>query len=112
MCIYICIHIYLYIFTHIFVYWRFGGGFGDFVYIFYLLNFYLFLRSGEEQTPVGDEVKYFKENNIQLGANREIFMMLMYLIEVHEQKNMPGAAEYFKNIFNELAGLTKYVNHL
>ncbi len=78
----------------------------------HLLNFYLFLRSGEEQKPVGDDVKYFKENNIQLGANREIFMMLMYLIEVHEQKNMPGAVEYFKNIFNELAGFTKYVNHL
>ena len=78
----------------------------------HLLNFYLFLKSGEEQHPVSEDVEYFKENNIQVGVNPEILMMLMYLIEVHTQQNMPNAAEYFKNMFNELAEFTKYVNHL
>lgn len=78
----------------------------------HLFNFFLFLKSGDEQHQVSEDVKYFKENNIQVGANPEILMMLMYLIEVHTQKNMPNAAEYFKNMFNELAEFTKYVNHL
>ena len=78
----------------------------------HLFNFYMFLRSGEEQNPVNDDVKYFKENDIQVGANPEILMMLMYLIDVHTQQNMPNAAQYFKNIFNELAEFTKYLNHL
>lgn len=78
----------------------------------HLFNFYLFLRSGDEQKPVSEDVKYFKEHNIQVGVNPEILMMLMYLMEVHTQQNMLGAVEYFKNIFNELAEFTKYVNHL
>ena len=78
----------------------------------HLFNFYMFLRSGEEQNPVNDDVKYFKENDIQVGANPEILMMLMYLIDVHTQQNMPNAAQYFKNIFNELAEFTKILNHL
>ena len=78
----------------------------------HLFNFYMFLRSDEEMKPVKDDVEYFKKNNIQIGANPEIFMMLMYLIEVYTQKNMLGAVEYFKNIFNELAEFTKYLNQL
>ena len=78
----------------------------------HLFNFYMFLRSGEEQNPVHEDVKYFKENDIQVGANPEILMILMYLIDVHTQQNMPNAAQYFKNIFNELAEFTKYLNHL
>ena len=78
----------------------------------HLLNFYFFLQSGEEQPSVSEDVKYFKENNIQVGANPEILMMLMYLIEVHTQQNMLGTAEYFKSILNELVEFTKYLNHL
>ena len=78
----------------------------------HLFNFYMFLRTDEEQKPVKEDVKYFKENNIQVGVNPEILMMLMYLIEVHTQQNMLNAAEYFKNMFNELAEFTKYLNHL
>lgn len=78
----------------------------------HLFNFYMFLRSGEEQKPVADDVKYFKETGVQVGANPEVLMMLMYLIDVHTQQNMLGTAEYFKNIFNELAEFTKYLNHL
>lgn len=78
----------------------------------HLLNFFMFLKSGEAQKPVSDDVKYFKENNIPVGANPELLMMLMYLIDVHTQQNMPNTAEYFKNIFNELAEFTKYVNSL
>lgn len=78
----------------------------------HLFNFYMFLRSGEEQKPVKEDVEYFKENDIQVGANPEILMMLMYLIDVHTQQNMPGTAQYFKNIFNELAEFTQYLNHL
>ena len=78
----------------------------------HLFNFFMFLKSGDEMKPVSDDVKYFKKNNIQLGANKEIFMMLMYLIDVHTQQNMPNSAQYFKDIFNELAGFTKYVNNL
>ena len=78
----------------------------------HLFNFFMFLKSGDEMKPVSDDVKYFKKNNIQLGANKEIFMMLMYLIDVHTQQNMPNSAQYFKDIFNDLAGFTKYVNNL
>lgn len=78
----------------------------------HLFNFYMFLMSGEEQKHVTEDVKYFKENNIQVGVNPEIIMMIMYLIEVHTQQNMLNAAEYFKNMFNELVEFTKYLNHL
>ena len=43
----------------------------------HLFNFYLFLKSGEEQHPVTEDVKFFKENNIQVGANPEILIILM-----------------------------------
>ena len=78
----------------------------------HLFNFYIFLRTDEEQKPVSEDVIYFKENNIQVGANPELLMMLAYLIDVHTQQNMQGSAEYFKNIFNELAEFTKYLNSL
>lgn len=78
----------------------------------HLFNFYMFLRSGEEQKPVKEDVEYFKKNDIQVGANPEILMMLMYLIDVHTQQNMLNATEYFKNMFNELAEFTKYLNQL
>ena len=78
----------------------------------HLFNFFMFLKSAEEIKPVKEDVEYFKKNDIPIGANPEIFMMLMYLIELHTQQNMPGAAEYFKNIFNELAEFTRYLNHL
>ena len=78
----------------------------------HLFNFYLFLRSDEEQKPVREDIEYFKKNNIPVGANPEILMMLMYLVDVHTQQGMPHAAEYFKRIFNELGEFTRYLNHL
>lgn len=78
----------------------------------HLFNFFIFLKSGEEQNAVSEDVKYFKENNVQVGANPQILLMLMYLIEVHTQKNMLNIAEYFINIFNELSEFTKYLNQL
>ncbi|WP_407454827.1 hypothetical protein [Methanobrevibacter sp.] len=78
----------------------------------HLFNFYLFLRSGEEENRVSDDVNYLKEKDIQVGANPEVLLRLMYLIDVHTQQNMPNAAEYFRNIFNELSEFTKYLNNL
>lgn len=78
----------------------------------HLFNFYMFLRLDEEQKPVKDDIEYFKQNDIPVGANPELLMMLMYLIDVHTQQDMQGAAEYFKDIFNELAEFTKYLNNL
>ena len=78
----------------------------------HLFNFYLFLRSGEEQKPVKDDVEYFKKNNIPVGASQQVLMILMYLVDVHTEHKMRASVEYFKNIFNELAEFTKYLNHL
>lgn len=78
----------------------------------HLLNFYVYLRSGEEDKPVSEDVRYFKENGFQLGANTEVLMMLMYLIDVHEKQNKANAAGYFRTIFNELAEFTKTLNNL
>ncbi len=72
----------------------------------------MFLKSGEEQKPVSEDVEYFKKNNIQLGANPEIIMMLMYLMDVYNEQDMPNSVEFFKNILDELSEFTKYVNHL
>ena len=72
----------------------------------------MFLKSGEEQKPVNEDVEYFKKNNIQLGANPEIIMMLMYLMDVYNEQDMPNSVEFFKNILDELSEFTKYVNHL
>ena len=78
----------------------------------HLFNLYIFLKSDEEMKPVSDDVKYLKENNIPVGASKEVLMILMYLIDVHTKQNMLATADYFKNIFNELAEFTKYLNHL
>ena len=78
----------------------------------HLFNFFMFLKSGEEQKPVSEDVEYFKKNNIQLGANPEIIMMLMYLMDVYNEQDMPNSVEFFKNILDELSEFTKYVNHL
>lgn len=78
----------------------------------HLFNFYMFIRAGEAQKPVSEDVEYFKKNNIQIGANPEILMMLLYLIDVHTQNNMQATADYFKNILTELSQFTQYLNNL
>ncbi|WP_407376860.1 hypothetical protein [Methanobrevibacter sp.] len=78
----------------------------------HLFNLFMFLKSGDELKPVSEDIQYLKSHNIQVGANPEILMMLMYLIEVHTQQGMLGSAEYFKGIFNELAEFTRYLNTL
>lgn len=72
----------------------------------------MFLRTGDEQKPVSEDVRYFRKNNVQVGVSPQIISMLMYLIDVYNQKNMPNSAEYFKNIFSEVSEFTKYLNQL
>lgn len=78
----------------------------------HLLSLFMFLKLGDEMNPAGEDVEYLKKNNIQIGASKEIFMILMYLIDVHTQQGLDNTAEYFKNIFNELAEFTRYMNNL
>ncbi|MDO5823334.1 hypothetical protein [Methanobrevibacter sp.] len=78
----------------------------------HLLNFYLFLRSGEEEKPVKEDIEYFKENDIQVGFNFEVIQILIYLMDVYTQQNMFNVVEYFENIFKEVAEFHGYLNHL
>jgi tetratricopeptide (TPR) repeat protein len=78
----------------------------------HLLNFFMFLKTGEEQNPVKSDLDYFKKNNIQIGVNTEIIKILMYLIDVYTKQNMLNSAEYFKNIFKEVTEFTEYLNNL
>lgn len=78
----------------------------------HLFNFFIFLKSGEEQKPVKDDITYFRENNIQVGVNPKIIQILMYLIDLHNQQNMYNTVKYFKNILDEVCEFNDYLNHI
>lgn len=78
----------------------------------HLFNFFLFLKSGDEEKPVKDDIKYFKEHNVQVGFNEEIISMLIYLIEVHNQQGMPNAAEFFKNMLRDIVEFNTSLNEI
>lgn len=78
----------------------------------HLFNFFIFLKSGEEQKPVKDDIMYFRENNIQVGVNPKIIQILMYLIDLHNQQNMYNTVKYFKNILDEVCEFNDYLNHI
>lgn len=67
----------------------------------HLFNFFVFLKSGEEQKPVKEDIIYFRQNNIQVGVNPKIIQLLMYLIVLYSQNNMLCSSGYFKNILDE-----------
>lgn len=49
----------------------------------HLFTFSVFLKSGEEQKPVKEDIIYFSQNNIQVGVNPKIIQLLMYLIALY-----------------------------
>ena len=69
----------------------------------HLFNFFVFLKSGEEQKPVKEDIIYFRQNNIQVGVNLKIIQLLMYLIALYSQNNMLSSSGYFKNILDEVS---------
>lgn len=69
----------------------------------HLFNFFMFLKSGEAQKPVKDDIKYFRDNDVPVGINIEIIKILLYLIDVHTQQGMENAAGYFKSILAEVS---------
>lgn len=78
----------------------------------HLFNFFVFLKSGEEQKPVKEDIIYFRQNNIQVGVNPKIIQLLMYLIALYSQNNMLSSSGYFKNILDEVFEFNNYLNHL
>ena len=78
----------------------------------HLFNFFIFLKSGEEEKPVRDDIIYFRENKIQVGVNPKIIQILSYLIDLHNQQNMYNTAKYFKNILDEVCEFNYYLNHI
>lgn len=78
----------------------------------HLFNFFVFLKSGEEQKPVKEDIICFRQNNIQVGVNPKIIQLLMYLIALYSQDNMLSTAGYFKHILNEVSEFNNYLNHL
>ncbi len=69
----------------------------------HLFNFFLYLKSGDEEKPVRDDIEYFRAHDVPVGINMEIIRILFYLIDVHEKQGMPNAVEYFKNILSEVS---------
>lgn len=78
----------------------------------HLFNFFVFLKSGEEQKPIKEDIIYFRQNNIQVGVNPKIIQLLMYLIALYSQNNMLSSSGYFKNILDEVSKFNNYLNHL
>lgn len=78
----------------------------------HLFNFFVFLKSGEEQKPVKEDIIYFRQNNIQVGVNPKIIQLLMYLIALYSQNNMLSSSGYFKNILDEVSEFNNYLNHI
>ena len=78
----------------------------------HLFNFFIFLKSGEEEKPVKDDIMYFRENKIQVGVNPKIIQILSYLIDLHNQQNMYNTVKYFKNILDEVCEFNDYLNHI
>ena len=75
----------------------------------HLFNFFMFLKSGEAQKPVKDDIKYFRENNVPVGVNIEIIKILLYLIDEHTKQGMENAAGYFRNILDEVSEFNEYL---
>ncbi len=69
----------------------------------HLFNFFMFLKSGEAQKPVKEDIKYFRSNDVPVGINMEIIKILLYLIEVHTEQGMVNAVAYFKNILDDVS---------
>lgn len=78
----------------------------------HLFNFFVFLKSGEEQKLVKEDIIYFRQNNIQVGVNPKIIQLLMYLIALYSQNNMLSSSGYFKNILDEVSEFNNYLNHI
>lgn len=78
----------------------------------HLFNFFVFLKSGEEQKLVKEDIIYFSQNNIQVGVNPKIIQLLMYLIALYSQNNMLSSSGYFKNILDEVSEFNNYLNHI
>lgn len=73
----------------------------------HLFNFYMQIRTGENMGNVSEDIRYLKSHGVQVGFNDEIVKILLYLIEVHTQQNMPNVVEYFNNILNEILEFQK-----
>ena len=73
----------------------------------HLLNFFMFLKSGEEDKSLKEDIKCFRDNNVPVGINIEIIKILLYLIDVHTKQGMESTAKYFENILGEVAGFNK-----
>ena len=69
----------------------------------HLLNFFMFLKSGEAEKSVREDIEYLKDNNVPIGVNREIINILLYLIDLHTKHEMMASADYFKKILMEVS---------
>ena len=78
----------------------------------HLLNFYMFLRAGEDMGDVQEDIMYLREHDIQVGFNMEVIQILAYLYDVHSKNGMPNSAEYFKNILGQIGGFQEYLKSL
>ena len=69
----------------------------------HLFNFFMFLKSDEEEKPVREDIEFFRKNNVPVGVNIEIIRILFYLIDVHTKQDLKATAEYFNNILWEVS---------
>ena len=77
----------------------------------HLLNFYMTLATDDDRS-IKEDIAYLKENNVQIGFNREVIEIVAYLYDMHRQNGMNHSAEYFKNILNEMINFQGYLtNH-
>ena len=69
----------------------------------HLFNFFMFLKSDEEEKPVREDIEFFRKNNVPVGVNIEIIRILFYLIDVHTKQGLEATSDYFKNILWEVS---------
>ena len=78
----------------------------------HLFNLYMVLRTGEDMGNVGEDIKYLRDHNVQVGFNMEVISIVSYLYDVHSKNGMKNSAEYFKNILGQIVGFQEYLKSL
>lgn len=76
----------------------------------HLLSFFMLLKSGEAMGDGSEDIKYLEEHGVQVGFNKEVVAILMYLYDTHKKQGLEGTSAYFKNILDGIFDFTGYLN--
>ena len=78
----------------------------------HLLSFFMQLKAGESTGDVSEDIKYLEGHGVQVGFNPEVINIVAYLLDQHTKQGFEGTAGYFRNILENTASFTSFLNDL